>query len=137
MDTTVRDWAQFLVALLRGDGLSAAGRAEMLRAQIRIHSAHQFPPAAPETTHDYDAVQLSYGLGWGLLFTPYGKAYFKEGHDDGVQNYCISFETPRTAIVLMTNSDNGESIFKELLATLIGDRFTPSAWERYTPYNER
>jgi CubicO group peptidase (beta-lactamase class C family) len=137
MDTTVRDWAQLLAALLRGEGLPAEARAEMLRPQIRIHSAHQFPPNAPETTHDYDAVQLSYGLGWGLLATPYGKAYFKEGHDDGVQNYCISFDGPRTAIVIMTNSDNGESMFKELLATLIADTFTPAAWENYVPYNER
>jgi D-alanyl-D-alanine-carboxypeptidase/D-alanyl-D-alanine-endopeptidase len=61
----------------------------------------------------------------------------KEGHDDGVQNYCITFDRARTAIVLMTNSDNGESMFKELLATLIGDTFTPVRWEGYVPYNER
>jgi hypothetical protein len=71
-----------------------------------------------------------------LFFTPYGKAYFKEGHDDGVQNYCVSFDAAKTAIVIMTNSDNGESIFKELLATLIGDTFTPWKWERYLPYQE-
>jgi CubicO group peptidase (beta-lactamase class C family) len=137
MDTTVRDWAKLLAEVLRGSGLSPVARAEMLRPQIRIHSAHQFPPDSPETTTDYDAIELSYGLGWGLLTTPYGKAYFKEGHDDGVQNYCISFERPRTAIVLMTNSDNGESMFKELLATLIADTFTPVRWENYVPYNER
>jgi hypothetical protein len=123
--------------VLRGNGMSTAARAEMLRPQIRIHSARQFPPNAPETTHDYDAIELSYGLGWGLLVSPYGKAYFKEGHDDGVQNYCISFDRARTAIVVMTNSDNGESMFKELLATFIGDTFTPVRWENYVPYNER
>lgn len=137
MDTTVRDWAQLLAGLLGGNGMSPAARAEMLRPQIRIHSAHQFPPDSPETTTDYDALELSYGLGWGLLVTPYGKAYFKEGHDDGVQNYCITFDRARTAIVLMTNSDNGESMFKELLATLITDTFTPVRWENYVPYNER
>jgi serine-type D-Ala-D-Ala carboxypeptidase/endopeptidase len=79
---------------------------------------------------------LSYGLCWGVFFTPYGRAYFKEGHDDGMQHYCVSFEGPRAAIVLMTNSDNGESIFKELLAELIGDRFSPTAWDSYIPYQE-
>jgi hypothetical protein len=47
----------------------------------------------------------------------------------------ITFEEPGIAIVIMTNSSNGESIFTELLATLIGDRFTPSEWERYVPYD--
>lgn len=134
MDTTVHDWAQFLCGVLRGDRLSRKAREEMLRPQIRIRSKHQFPTTDPETTDENDAIQLSYGLGWGLLSTKYGKAYFKEGHDDGFQNYSITFEEPRTAIVIMTNSDNGESTFKELLETLIGDTFTPWQWERYIPY---
>lgn len=33
----------------------------------------------------------------------------------------------------MTNNDQGGSIFKELLAYAIGDRFTPWRWENYTP----
>jgi hypothetical protein len=36
----------------------------------------------------------------------------------------------------MTNSSNGEGIFKELLDTLIKDSFTPIEWERYTPYDQ-
>ena len=34
----------------------------------------------------------------------------------------------------MTNNDNGESIFKELLAAAIGDVFTPWKWQNYIPY---
>lgn len=135
MDTTIRDWAQFLCAVLRGDRLSKRARDEMLRPQIRIHSRYQFPTTSTETTDENDAIRLSYGLGWGLLWSPHGKAYFKEGHDDGFQHYSITFEDSRTAIAIMTNSDNGESIFKELLKTLIGDTFTPWRWERYLPYD--
>ena len=69
-----------------------------------------------------------------MFFTPYGKAYFKEGHDDGVQSYTVSFDEPKLAIAIMTRSDNGESTFKELLATLIADTFTPWQWENYVPY---
>lgn len=35
----------------------------------------------------------------------------------------------------MTNNDNGESVFKELLAYAIGDAYTPWAWEDYLPYD--
>jgi CubicO group peptidase (beta-lactamase class C family) len=136
MDTTARDWAQLLCGVLRGDGLSRSARNEMLRPQIRIRSKSQFPTTATETTDENDEIRLSYGLGWGLLSSKYGKAYFKEGHDDGFQSYSITFEKPRTAIVIMTNSDNGEGLFKELLETVIGDTFTPWRWEGYIPYNQ-
>jgi hypothetical protein len=36
----------------------------------------------------------------------------------------------------MTNSSNGEGIFKDLLESLLGNPFTPIAWEGFTPYNE-
>jgi CubicO group peptidase (beta-lactamase class C family) len=136
MDTTVRDWATFLCAVLRGDRLSRRAREEMLRPQIRIRSKHQFPTTDTDTTTENDAIRLSYGLGWGLLWSAqHGRAYFKEGHDDGFQSYSITFERPRIAIVIMTNSDNGESIFKALLETLLADIYTPWRWERYVPHD--
>jgi D-alanyl-D-alanine-carboxypeptidase/D-alanyl-D-alanine-endopeptidase len=36
----------------------------------------------------------------------------------------------------MTNSGNGESIFKELLEITIADIYTPWQWENYIPYNK-
>jgi len=110
-------------------------REEMLRPQIRIHSLHQFPSLAPETTTANDGIQLGYGLGWGLYFSPYGKVFFKEGHDGGYRNYAVVFDKPKDGMVIMTNSANGEGIFQELLETLLRDTFTPIEWEGYTPYD--
>jgi len=36
----------------------------------------------------------------------------------------------------MTNSANGEGMFKELLETLLRNPYTPIEWERYTPYDQ-
>jgi len=36
----------------------------------------------------------------------------------------------------MTNNDNGESIFKDLLAYAIADVYTPWRWENYIPYEQ-
>ena len=36
----------------------------------------------------------------------------------------------------MTNSGNGEGIFKDVLETLLKDTFTPIEWEGYTPYDK-
>jgi hypothetical protein len=70
-------------------------------------------------------------LAWGLYWTPYGKAFFKEGHDDGWRNYTVTFDQTKTGIVIMTNSSNGESIYQELLETLQRNTFTPVEWEQF------
>jgi CubicO group peptidase (beta-lactamase class C family) len=133
MQTTIADFARFVLAVTEGRGLKKGTREEMLAPRVRITSLHEFPTLAREETHANDAIALSYGLGWGLYATPYGKAFFKEGHDDGWRHYTVSFDGPKTGIVIMTNSGNGEGIYKELLETLLKNPYTPIDWEGFTP----
>jgi CubicO group peptidase (beta-lactamase class C family) len=135
MDTTIADYTSFVAGVLRGEGLSAGARAQMFEPQIAIASMHQFPTESTLMTDANQVIGLSYGLGWGLLTTPLGPAYFKEGHDDGTENYAVSFDRAKLGIVIMTDSSNGESIFKYLLANVIGDTYTPWFWESYFPYD--
>lgn len=135
MDSTVSDFALFAQAMLRQRGLRKKSWDRMLTPQVRIREKSQFPVPPKEKTTENDAIRLSYGLGWGVFFTPHGKAFFKEGHDDGWENHCVCFEKSRTAVLLMSNSANGDSVFKELLEYLIADRYTPWRWEGYIPYD--
>ena len=135
MDTTISDYAKFIQAVMQGKGLPSRFKNEMLTPQIQIYSRQQFPTPSSETTQENRAIKLSYGLGWGLFRTPFGKAYFKEGHDDGWENHSVCFPDKKIAIVLMSNSSNGDRIFKELLEILIKDESTPWKWENYIPYN--
>jgi CubicO group peptidase (beta-lactamase class C family) len=136
MQTTITDFAWFVQAVLAGKGLSRQSREEVLGPQIQITSKHEFPTLDDETTDENKAIRLSYGLGWGLYWTPYGKAFFKEGHSDGEMNYTVCFDTKKTGIVIMTNSANGEGIYKELLEGVLRNTFTPIAWEGFTPYDQ-
>jgi D-alanyl-D-alanine-carboxypeptidase/D-alanyl-D-alanine-endopeptidase len=124
-----------LEAVLRGDGLSEASWTEMLTPQVRIRSKSQFGPGARETTHVNDVIELSYGLGWGLLHTPHGWGAFEEGHGDGFQHYAILFPKKKLGVLLMTDSDNGESVFDHLLRLTIADIYTPLEWEGYVPFD--
>jgi hypothetical protein len=73
-------------------------------------------------------------MGWGLLTrTRFGRAFFKEGHGDGAQNYMICFERQEACMIMLTNSDNGELAFRPLLETILGNTVTPWEWEGYTP----
>jgi hypothetical protein len=64
-----------------------------------------------------------------------GKALFEEGHDDGWWNDTVRFDEKKMGIAIMTNSSNGERIYKELLGRLLGNTFTSIEWEHFTPYN--
>lgn len=103
---------------------------EMLAPQIRIRQKHQFPTLDGETTTANDAIELAYGLGWGVYTTPYGKAFFKAGHDDGWRHYAVGFANG-SGLLIMTNSSNGEAIYRALLEQVLGNRFTPMEWEGF------
>ncbi|MEH6406638.1 MAG: XRE family transcriptional regulator, partial [Leeuwenhoekiella sp.] len=68
---------------------------------------------------------------------PYSFGAFKEGHSEGYQHYSIIFPEKQMGIVILSNSDNAESIFKEILEIGIGDTFTPYKWENYLPFNAK
>lgn len=137
MMTTLRDFTSFMQAVISSRSLRKETRDLMLSPQIQILSKRQFPTLATETTEENKPIRLSYGLGWGLYWTPYGKAFFKEGHSNGWHNYTVCFDDRKTGIVIMTNSSNGEGIYKELLETLLKNTFTPIEWEGFIPYDKR
>ncbi len=135
MLTTPRDYAMFLSALMGGEVLKASTRDKMLSPQIRIHSARQFPSLTTETSTAYDGIELSYGIGWGLYKSSYGPAFFKEGHDEGWRNFALCLRNGNGMLV-MTNSSNGEGIFKPLVEALLGQTAFPFDWDGYTPYDK-
>ncbi len=135
--TTIADYAKFIEQVMQQKGLDAEMYQEMLSPQIRIHSVTQFPPITYEITNENDGIKLSYGLGWGLLQCPYGKAFFKEGNGGSWRNYNINFPDKGISIIIMVNSENGEKIFQELLETLLGDNCIPWKWQGYISYQQQ
>jgi CubicO group peptidase (beta-lactamase class C family) len=136
MQTTLADVARLMQSAREGSRLRARTRDLMFSQQIAIHSKRQFPTLAAETTEENRGIDLGYGLGWGVFRSPHGPAFFKEGHDEGWRHYAVMFSKPGDGMVIMTNSSNGEGIFKALLETLQRNTFTPIEWEGYTPYEQ-
>jgi CubicO group peptidase (beta-lactamase class C family) len=81
MDTTISDFAKFVAALVRGDGLSPAARAEMVKPSLHIATAHQFPNLGPELPKARQRPDLAAGLGVIVFEGPQGRGFFKGGHD--------------------------------------------------------
>jgi CubicO group peptidase (beta-lactamase class C family) len=131
MQTTLRDYARFVQAVLESSILDKKEQETMLEPQVQIVSRHEFPSLSSETTTANRAIHLSYGLGWGLYWTHYGKAFFKEGHDAGWRHYVVCFDQAKAGMLIMTNSSNGEDIYSGLLDRLLADSFTPLEWEGF------
>jgi len=137
METNLIDYSIFVRHILRLNNEKSTITDLMFTPNFRIRTKAQFGPLSLEQSNENDTIQLSYGLGWGLLQSPFGLGAFKEGHGEGFQHYSIIFPQTGTGIVIMSNSDNAESIFKELLESAIGDIYTPWHWENYIPYYQK
>ena len=137
LETTLQDYTKFMTAVLKKENLTKASYDVLFNPQIRIKSLNHFGPGSTKTTTKYDAVNLSCGLGWLYIETPHGKAVSKAGHGDGFQHYSILFPDAGKGMLIMTNSDNGESIYKDLLEVAIADRYTLWEWANYIPYSLR
>ncbi len=134
LETTLDDYTLFTKAVLNGRLLKASTRDEMFKTQIRLRSVKQMGPLRFRDTTANEGIRLGYGLGWGILHSPYGIGAFKEGHGDGFQHYSIIFPDQKKGVIIMSNSDNAEGIFKDLLEIALADSFTPWFWQNYIPY---
>ena len=137
METTLVDYSKFLEHILKLYSEDSDITKTLFHPNIRIKSKAQFGPLSNEVTNENENIDLSYGLGWGLLKSDYGIGAFKEGHSEGFQHYSILFPEKNIGVLVMSNSDNAESIFKELLQVTIGDNYTPWKWENYIPYQRK
>ena len=135
MHTTLADCARFIAGVLRGTGLSAASQAEMLRAQITIDGVQQFPSHWESHTDVYRPIALGYGLGWGVYMSRHGRAFFKEGHEDGTSNYVLGFPARQAGLVVLSNDAHAEAMFEPLIDFVYGETCDPWFWHPYIPYD--
>ena len=129
MDTTIEDQARLWAGILRGEGLSKAAHAEMLRAQVDITSAHQFPPLAPETNPENKKISLAAALGWVTFRDTSGPAWFKGGHNEWTGNMVVCLERGRRCVVLLANDVRAERIYPEIVQSVLGKTKMPWRWE--------
>ena len=129
MDTTISDLARFAAALVRGEGLSAASRAEMARPQLHIKTAHQFPIFGPDLPAGQQRKDLHAGLGVIVFDGPQGRGFFKGGHDGQTANTMVCVEARQRCVVILSNDVQSEAGFAELIRFILGDTGVPFDWE--------
>lgn len=133
MDTSIADQARLWAGIVRGDGLSATSRAEMVRPQLKISSASQFPTLLTSTDARGEKIGLAAGLGVVTFGDVSGHAWFKGGHNDSTGNMLVCQESGRRCVVLLANSVRAERIYPAMVRFVLGETAMPWWWEYGSP----
>jgi CubicO group peptidase (beta-lactamase class C family) len=133
LQTTARDYAIFMEALMRGTGLRQQTYRDMLTAQIAVD---------PDCTNctDRDAPkQLSktvfWGLGVGLQRTKEGESFWHWGDNGSFKCYMVAYPKQKVGLVIFTNGENGLSIVTEIERLAIGGEQAAYTWIKYDAYD--
>jgi len=129
MNTTISDLSKFTAALVRGDGLSAAARAEITRPVLHIPTASLFPLFLPDAPTAQQHKDLYAGLGVVLFDGPQGHGFFKGGHDGQTANTMVCVEKSQNCVLILSNDVRAEAGFPELVRFILGDTGVPFEWE--------
>ena len=129
MDTTIDDFAKFAAGFMRGDGISKASRDEIIRTQLPITTATQFPSLQPELPPERRRKDLASGLGVITFEGPQGRGFFKGGHNDTTGNTWVCLERGRRCVVILANDVRAEAAFAGIVRLVLGDAGVPWGWE--------
>jgi len=127
LDTTIADLARWVAALMGGEGLSAAGRAEMIRSQQPVMGVSQFPVLQPDPPQQRWP-GLGTGLGVQTFEGPQGPGFFRGGHNDSTGNMLVCLERRRRCLLMMANDVRAEAFFQEISTLALGETGMPWAW---------
>lgn len=129
MDTTIEDQALMWAGIARGEGLSDEARTELVRSQLAITTAHQFPTLWDTSDPRGPGIGLSAGLGLVTFGEGSSKGWFKGGHNDWTGNIAVCQEASRNCVILLSNSVRAELIYPELVTFIQGESGMPWWWE--------
>jgi hypothetical protein len=94
-----------------------------------------FGPGSRLDRDEDERTGLYWCLGWGGFESEQGRAFFHTGHDFGWQNYTVTYRDRGIGVVLMSNSDNFESVSREIAELAIADTYSRFAWLGYPRFD--
>jgi CubicO group peptidase (beta-lactamase class C family) len=131
--TTAEDYAAFLDAVLTGEGLRPATLHEMEAPEIAVDTGcancvEGIPTGKLSTT-------IFWGLGFGIQKTAEGESLWHWGDKGVFKAFFVVRPATKAGVVYMTNSENGLSIGREILAETLGGEQPALDWLKYDNYD--
>jgi CubicO group peptidase (beta-lactamase class C family) len=133
LETTAEDYANFLDAILEGKGLAPATVHEMERIQIAVDPA--CANCIDSTPSGKLSTSIFWGLGFGIEKTAEGESLWHWGDNGVFKAFFVVRPASKSGVVYMTNSENGLSIGRQILAETLGGEQPAFEWLKYDNYD--
>lgn len=112
MHTTALDYAKFVIAILKGTGLSSKMASEMLMPQIKVHEG------GISSINHYTgnrSKSVSWSLGWGIQSTKNGNSFWHWGDNGGFKSFIIGSKSNNSGIIIFTNGVKGLVLISKII----------------------
>jgi CubicO group peptidase (beta-lactamase class C family) len=133
LETTAEDYAIFLDAVLQKKGLQPATLLDMENSQIAVDTGCsncvEAKPSGKLST------AIFWGLGFGIEKTAEGESLWHWGDNGVFKAFFVVRPATRSGVVYMTNSENGLSIGRQILAETLGGDHPAFDWLKYDNYD--
>lgn len=133
LETTAEDYAIFLDAVLNGKGLKAATLQDMERPQIAVDTG--CANCVDGTPSGKLSTTIFWGLGFGIEKTVEGESLWHWGDNGVFKAFFVVRPAAKSGVVYMTNSENGLSIGRKIIAETLGGEQPPLDWLKYDNYD--
>jgi CubicO group peptidase (beta-lactamase class C family) len=133
LETTAEDYANFLDAILEGKGLAPATVHEMEKPQIAVDPA--CANCIDSTPSGKLSTSIFWGLGFGIEKTAEGESLWHWGDNGVFKAFFVARPASKSGVVYMTNSENGLSIGRQILAETLGGEQPAFDWLKYDNYD--
>lgn len=131
--TTAEDYAIFLNAILAGEGLRPDTLREMETPEIAVDigcaNCVEGTPTGKLST------VIFWGLGVGIQKTAKGESLWHWGDNGVFKAFFVVHPSTKAGVVYMTNSENGLSIAREIIAESLGGEQPALDWLKYDNYD--
>ena len=127
LQTTARDYARFLQALLRGKGLSERTVREMLAPQVQAGVTFQDAEPLSET--------IAWGLGVGLEKSGGGTRFWQWGDNGPFKAFFMADADSGDGFVYFANSSDGLTVAPAIAERVLGGPHPVFSWISYGTYD--
>ena len=125
LNTTAKDYALFVEAVLNGKGLKPATLREMETSQVALD-----PGCRICVNHEPKQLSknLFWGLGWGIERTGGREGIWHWGDNGSFKAFVMAEPKTKAGVVMFANSENGLELAQPLVDEAMGERILAFEW---------
>jgi len=124
--TTAHDYATFLCAILNHQGLKEETIDQMISPQVK----------ATKWGKDELDEHISWGWGWGVQSGNVGYGFWHWGDNGDLRAYTVTYKDRGDGLACFSNSNNGLSIAKSVVALVMDDPQWAFEWLDYKQHDD-